>query len=327
MEEIDKITRLTAMDLGNIGKITLAQNIIFLSPTVFACSRKSNYPNMYFIMSITNCMPNTNNAILDAITWDDASLQAAKDFIEKAWNIGYQLVEIKQIYGRRIHFCNLYLETETNKWVSFTELLVSKSIAQVNLIASYVDNEKYFQDSINETTLIQLDGLITDEVEKSSWCYVPHKIRSTTDSEYLPNYFQKNITFQVQTPQTHSLPKRSIQPKWVPNFIQTGMGNHLPILEQKDDIINLIQNNEFIIVCGETGSGKSTQLPKFIMESNQLSNTGQRILLLQPRRVATKNIALRIRDETVDETMELVGYQMKDDSVLSEKNCLVVSTT
>ena len=91
----------------------------------------------------------------------------------------------------------------------------------------------------------------------------------------------------------------------------------LPICQRRDDIRSAIANNQVVILCGETGSGKSTQIPKILLEMG-LAQRGV-IGHTQPRRIAAVSIARRISEELADsyraagQTLppNLVGYKIR----------------
>ncbi len=80
----------------------------------------------------------------------------------------------------------------------------------------------------------------------------------------------------------------------------------LPVSQRRDDIAALLANNRVVIVAGETGSGKTTQLPKILLELGKTS-----IGHTQPRRIAARTIAERISDELGTPLGGLVGYQVR----------------
>jgi ATP-dependent helicase HrpA len=83
----------------------------------------------------------------------------------------------------------------------------------------------------------------------------------------------------------------------------------LPISQRKDDIAAAIRDNQVVIVAGETGSGKTTQLPKICLELG-LGVLGQ-IGHTQPRRLAARTVAERIASELKTELGETVGYKVR----------------
>jgi ATP-dependent helicase HrpA len=80
----------------------------------------------------------------------------------------------------------------------------------------------------------------------------------------------------------------------------------LPVSARRDEIARAVRNNPVVIVCGETGSGKTTQLPKIALE------LGYRAIgHTQPRRIAASSVAKRIADELNTPLGEVVGYKVR----------------
>ncbi len=84
--------------------------------------------------------------------------------------------------------------------------------------------------------------------------------------------------------------------------------NNLPILAKKEAITQAIQNNQVVIIAGETGSGKTTQLPKICLEA--LPDCGLCVGCTQPRRIAASSVAMRVADE-LGALGKLVGYKIR----------------
>ncbi|WP_078455479.1 ATP-dependent RNA helicase HrpA [Solemya velum gill symbiont] len=83
----------------------------------------------------------------------------------------------------------------------------------------------------------------------------------------------------------------------------------LPVAQRVDEISKTIRDNQVTILCGETGSGKSTQLPKICLELGY-GHYG-RIGHTQPRRIAARSLASRIASELNTESGQLVGYRVR----------------
>src|SRR5262245_40244316 len=83
----------------------------------------------------------------------------------------------------------------------------------------------------------------------------------------------------------------------------------LPVSERRDEIAAAIRDHPVVIVCGETGSGKTTQLPKICLELGR-GVTGQ-IGHTQPRRIAARTVAERIATELGTEIGTAVGYKVR----------------
>ncbi|MET4705211.1 ATP-dependent RNA helicase HrpA [Frigoribacterium sp. UYMn621] len=80
----------------------------------------------------------------------------------------------------------------------------------------------------------------------------------------------------------------------------------LPVSQRRDDIAAALRSHQVVIIAGETGSGKTTQLPKILLELGKTS-----IGHTQPRRIAARTIAERISDELGTPLGGLVGYQVR----------------
>ena len=83
----------------------------------------------------------------------------------------------------------------------------------------------------------------------------------------------------------------------------------LPISDRADEIVELIRKHQVIVLCGETGSGKSTQLPKLCLAAGR--GIYGRIGHTQPRRIAARSLASRVSDELERELGSSVGYKVR----------------
>ena len=100
--------------------------------------------------------------------------------------------------------------------------------------------------------------------------------------------------------------------------------NVLPINQKRDDIAALIKDNQVVIVAGETGSGKTTQIPKICL-SLGLGNKGL-IGHTQPRRIAARTVATRIAEELHSPLGDLVAYQVRFNDQSSENSRIKLMT-
>jgi ATP-dependent helicase HrpA len=88
----------------------------------------------------------------------------------------------------------------------------------------------------------------------------------------------------------------------------------LPISARRDEIRAAIQSHPVVVVCGETGSGKTTQLPKILLDMGR--GAGRLIGHTQPRRIAARSVAARIAEELGPRGSGLVGYKVRFDEEL-----------
>ena len=92
----------------------------------------------------------------------------------------------------------------------------------------------------------------------------------------------------------------------------------LPIYELESALIAGIKSKGRVVVQAPTGSGKSTQIPKILLDHNIAGDSGE-IVVLQPRRLAARMLAKRVAEELGTELGDLVGYQIRLDSRVSDK--------
>ncbi len=98
----------------------------------------------------------------------------------------------------------------------------------------------------------------------------------------------------------------------------------LPICQKKDDIRVAIAKHQVVIVCGETGSGKTTQLPKIALALGR--GVAGKIGHTQPRRIAAKTVAARIAEELKTPLGQAVGYQVRFQESVSPNSYIKVMT-
>lgn len=111
----------------------------------------------------------------------------------------------------------------------------------------------------------------------------------------------KKTSHQRRTPAGPARSSRALPPITYPE--------ELPVSLRRDDITAAINNHQVVIVSGETGSGKTTQLPKICLELGR----GQEKMIghTQPRRLAATSVARRIAQELNTELGDWVGYQIR----------------
>ncbi len=98
----------------------------------------------------------------------------------------------------------------------------------------------------------------------------------------------------------------------------------LPVVARRDEIARAIREHQVVIVCGETGSGKTTQLPKICLEIGR----GVHGLIghTQPRRIAARTVAMRIAQELKSPLGHAVGYKVRFSDKLSQNSYIKLMT-
>ena len=107
----------------------------------------------------------------------------------------------------------------------------------------------------------------------------------------------------------------------------------LPIFEQRENILHSIDQQQVTILCAETGAGKSTQVPAFVLEHEMRSGRDCRILVTQPRRISAISLAKRASEELgevrndIGTHRSLVGYAIRLESKVTSATRITYATT
>jgi ATP-dependent helicase HrpA len=98
----------------------------------------------------------------------------------------------------------------------------------------------------------------------------------------------------------------------------------LPITARADEIVELIRKHQMVVIAGETGSGKTTQLPKLCLAAGR-GEAGM-IGCTQPRRLAARSVARRVAEELGTQLGEQVGFQVRFNDQVSERSLIKFMT-
>ena len=99
----------------------------------------------------------------------------------------------------------------------------------------------------------------------------------------------------------------------------------LPIYSQRTALLHAVETHRTVVVVGETGSGKTTQLPQYLHEAGWTAG-GRRVVCTQPRRVAAITVAARVAEEMGRELGGVVGYAVRFDDKTCDGTCIKYCT-
>ncbi|XP_066993237.2 3'-5' RNA helicase YTHDC2 [Anabrus simplex] len=116
------------------------------------------------------------------------------------------------------------------------------------------------------------------------------------------------------------VPYQSVNQELLP-FRQT-----LPVWSMRNEIIQVINSHQVVVICGETGSGKTTQVPQFVIEHCMSIGKACRIICTQPRRLSAVSVGERVATERDEKVGVSVGYQIRLESRVSPKTVLTYCT-
>ncbi|EDP51899.1 DEAH-box ATP-dependent RNA helicase prp43 [Aspergillus fumigatus] len=100
----------------------------------------------------------------------------------------------------------------------------------------------------------------------------------------------------------------------------------LPVHQQRDEFLQLYQQSQILVFVGETGSGKTTQIPQFVLYDDLPQTQRKMVACTQPRRVAAMSVAQRVAAELDVKLGEEVGYSIRFEDMTSSKTCLKYMT-
>lgn len=95
------------------------------------------------------------------------------------------------------------------------------------------------------------------------------------------------------------------------------------------DIVATIAENQITVIAGDTGCGKTTQVPQLILDDLILKGRGAttNIIVTQPRRISAIGVSERIADERTERVSDTCGYSIKLEKKISSKTRLLLCTT
>lgn len=170
----------------------------------------------------------------------------------------------------------------------------------------------------------------------------PELIENHIVKEELSSHYKKGASRSVR--QNVDLDKMIRENKEIAKRFQDKAGNEiynkmmagrrkLSAWQKKNEILNTIEKSQVVVISGETGCGKSTQVPQYILDdwfdkfNKNNSKKHVDIICTQPRRISAIGVADRVADERVERTGQIVGYQIRLENKISSKTRLTFCTT
>ena len=151
------------------------------------------------------------------------------------------------------------------------------------------------------------------------------KLRDVADLQKLPDEHAKLKTQRLLGEVAQKV--RASQAKYaarLANLPKPEYPLELPVSSRRDEIAKAIASNQVVIVCGETGSGKTTQLPKICLQLGR--GVAGLIGHTQPRRIAARSVASRIAQELNSPLGEVVGYKVRFNDKITDSSYVKLMT-
>ncbi len=136
-----------------------------------------------------------------------------------------------------------------------------------------------------------------------------HRLRRERDRLRAERLRGNDVTASERTLQAKIAASVAVRAARAASVPKVAYPEELPISAARDDIRRAIEQHAVVIVCGETGSGKTTQLPKICLEAGR--GVAGIIGHTQPRRIAARTVGARIAEELGTSLGQLVGYKLR----------------
>jgi len=270
-------------------------------------------PKVRVHLSCDSGKPNANKEkmiVFDRIEGISGLLALARD----KFNVGkkYEFLVLK---SKELLTPNDIATTKADLYVTLT--------SKIDINAEKIDNQIATPTKHNITHTSDLSSKNKGVVSKSPTSIVTEPLPSSDIYELVsPRKFDLSISEKM----LKELEEFNSNPKYR-QIIDSKKS--LPIYNTKDALLNTINNNKITVVSGETGSGKTTQLPAYLLEDLIMNKKGSEgyIICTQPRRIAAISVAERVAFEMGETIGETIGYQVRLNSRISSKSRIIYCTT
>ncbi|KAK0499748.1 P-loop containing nucleoside triphosphate hydrolase protein [Armillaria luteobubalina] len=133
----------------------------------------------------------------------------------------------------------------------------------------------------------------------------------------LSGFLQRKVTGkQARKALEHELNPFTNQPHSVQYKKILASQEKLPVYSQMDDFFKMFNENQIILIAGETGAGKTTQIPQFVAYSDLPHTNGKLVVCTQPYRVATVSVAKRVAEEMDVQLGRHIGYSIQFEDMI-----------
>lgn len=200
-----------------------------------------------------------------------------------------------------------------------------------DLWTEFATIQKAQQDEIDKNTLKDLKRLIQENPGTfEDDVVLSDNFRKRNGNGSKPGTPVKGSGRDMHTSINDRLKEAWIAKAATPSYYRMAQGRMgLPIWGFKDEILNTLDDNRVLIICSETGSGKSTQIPSFVLEHEMSQGRHCKIYVTEPRRISAISLARRVSEELgeskndVGTNRSLVGFAVRLESKFTQSTPLI----
>jgi HrpA-like RNA helicase len=180
------------------------------------------------------------------------------------------------------------------------------------------ENERWEQNQVTSakrTKIFHPDDIVAPNQEEYEYVFddddnIDFMLDATSEPDMTPE--QQNLKRQIEQEEKRI---KSIE----------DVRKSLPVYHYRTQLLDAIRDHQVLIIVGETGSGKTTQLPQYLFEDGYTKN-GMKVACTQPRRVAAMSVAARVADEMGVRLGHEVGYSIRFEDKTNEKTVVKYMT-
>lgn len=173
----------------------------------------------------------------------------------------------------------------------------------------WIENQINRAQQVNQLTKLKKDENIKDETKEYEYVFDKSQMIN-----YIPDEDTKELEDKIELEELIEQEEKRVH-----SIEETKKS--LPVYQYRDELLEAVKKYPVLIVVGETGSGKTTQLPQYLHEAGYTKDN-KMIGCTQPRRVAAVSVASRVSDEIGTKLGDKVGYSIRFDEK-SSKNTVI----
>lgn len=201
------------------------------------------------------------------------------------------------------------------------------------LYREFLEQRKTRMDAADRDSIKHYRSVIQDQVENEESDGVVFINRFKMRNQAATGSSTSNSGYNTPVRQHDGLKELWTAKVSTPSYQHMLVGRtNLPVFGFKESILSTVDKNQVTIICGETGCGKSTQIPSFVLEHELAQGKACKVYCTEPRRISAISLAQRVSEELgegpkdVGTMRSLVGYAIRLESKMSSQTRLVYAT-
>ncbi|KAF1848329.1 P-loop containing nucleoside triphosphate hydrolase protein [Cucurbitaria berberidis CBS 394.84] len=201
------------------------------------------------------------------------------------------------------------------------------------LYREFLEHRRTRLDAADREAIKHYRSIIQDQIETEESDGVVLTSRFKMRNQVATSSSASNSGYSTPVRQVDGLRELWAQKASTPAYQHMLAGRaNLPVFGFRESILSTVDKNQVTIICGETGCGKSTQIPSFILEHELLQGKTCKVFCTEPRRISAISLAQRVSEEMGEGPKDLgtprslVGYAIRLESKTSSQTRLVYAT-